>query len=269
MQSQQEVADAIDTVLAQAMHPEAMAAYLRRALASDGGTDTPAASSRSPLWALPEGELAARLEGKQESLQQAERRLREFDTALPDEARAELERLSGEMQGLATQLQVRISRSNPVASPLVGQFPRDMRGVLECCDGVQDAAVLRPADARDARESELREQQGALRDKAHELVATSASAAQARERGVLVAEVATLAAAVAELEEAQGLPLAERLQALLVGQVGSLQGIMRDEVAGMEARSAERLAAAKEDAEQAAKARVPSHLSCCLCCCQR
>lgn len=107
VQSQQEVADAIEAVLAQGMRPDAMAADLRRALASSADdSETPVASGRSPLWVLPEAELASRCESKRESLQHAEARLREFDATLPEETRTELARLDGELQSVTAQLRV-------------------------------------------------------------------------------------------------------------------------------------------------------------------
>jgi hypothetical protein len=120
---------------------------------------------------------------------------------------------------------------------------------------MQDAASAATAKLREQKRAQLNEERDVVVADMRNLVLSCTNADIVRQREALVSEVFQLTAAVEELQEASGMPLAERLQALLVGQVASLQGIMRDEVKALEERSAERLSQAKTEAEAAAKVR--------------
>jgi hypothetical protein len=111
VQSQQEVADAINTVLAQAMQPEAMHRRLREALESAAAPKATPFISTSPLWSLPDRELAARSRAKQERLAEAQRKLDNIDAAIPVQERAELKQLEGQLKDIVLALEVRLSRA--------------------------------------------------------------------------------------------------------------------------------------------------------------
>jgi hypothetical protein len=120
---------------------------------------------------------------------------------------------------------------------------------------VQDSAASATEKRQEQQEVQLKKERDVVVADMRNLLLSCTNADVVRQREVLVSEVFELAAAVDELQQATETPLAERLQALLVGQVASLQGIMRDEVRALEERSAERLLQAKSDAEAAAKVR--------------
>jgi hypothetical protein len=107
MQSQQEVADAIDTVLAQAMQPEVMHRRLVEALEAAAAPEATSLMSRSPLWSLPDSELSARSRAKQDLLSKAQRQLDDIDASIPVQQRAELKRLERLLSDVLSRQEVR------------------------------------------------------------------------------------------------------------------------------------------------------------------
>jgi hypothetical protein len=125
---------------------------------------------------------------------------------------------------------------------------------------VQALGAVANAKERGRRQAELNKERDTVVAELRKLLFSCTQADVVQRREQLGAEVYELTAAVDELQTAQQMPLAERLQALLVGQVASLQAIMRAEVSALEDRSAERLTKAKTDAEAAAKVQAQSHV---------
>jgi hypothetical protein len=115
---------------------------------------------------------------------------------------------------------------------------------------------MRIPEQRAQRDAELAEAEDTQRAAISAFLRKALPGRTARQFAGIEASVAAIAAEVAALARAAGTPLKDRLQQLLVHQVATLRGILREEVTRLEERSAQRLAAMKAEAEKAAKVRV-------------
>jgi hypothetical protein len=114
---------------------------------------------------------------------------------------------------------------------------------------------MRIPEQRAQRDAELAAAEQAQRELISAFVQKALPARTAKQFAGIEASAARMGGEVAALSRAAQQPMKDRLQQLLVHQVAVLRGILLEEVARLEERSTQRLAALKADADEAAKVR--------------